>query len=156
MKQPKLIYTYSEAHNTRCNIKEYYLSVYKPSEYTKDAKYMLSFATKLFDIHAQSNTETEQHSKGIHKAYAIRIQDMEFGNAEAFNIASKVGKDVYKDGGLPTVIKRLRKLGAVRFALGTVEKSGRTDREFMPRRYANKSKSVAYWNAIVAGLELPC
>lgn len=155
MKAPKLIYTYNQADNSRCAVREYFLNVYKPSDYNQQPKYFFQFATRLFSITGQSNTEQSEHpSKGIKSAYALRIIYMELGCSEAFGLATKLCKDVSNDGGIPEVIKRLRKLGAVRYALGNVElRPGFFQREFVPRRYA-KSQSVAYWNAINAGLEL--
>ena len=159
MKQPKLIYTYAESINAHCKVKEYFLRVYLPSKYNSQPKYFFQFADQLFSIRAQSNTETDPtleywNGKGFHHAYAIRIEDLELGRPEAFTLAAKLCKDLGKQDSLPEIIKRLKKLGAVRYAIGDVEtRPGSFGREFMPRRYA-RSKSFAYWNAINAGLEL--
>ena len=160
MKKPKLIFTYTQRDNSSCKIREYHLEIYQPSEYNQEPKYWFSFATKLFSIRGQANTEQPDDSantwnrKGLHHAYALRIEDLELGYPESFTLATKLCKDLGAADSFPAIVKRLRKAGAVRYAIGNVtSKSGAFDREFMPRKYS-KTKSTAYWNAITSGLDV--
>jgi len=156
MKKPKYIYNYWQTDNKSCNITEYQILIRKPSAYNEQSKYYFQFADDMFTIRAQSNNgaDDKYHTKGLRQAYAIRVEGLSAGKPEAFELAAKLCKDVHDDGAMKVIIKRLRKLGAVRYSLGKVDSpNSYNQREFMPRKYAGK-KSVAYWNAIQAGLKL--
>jgi hypothetical protein len=163
-KVPNYIYTYWSSKNDRCSVYKHEIRVYRPycTEYSKDKSGRLG--DELFSIEGQSNMPDKpdftgvvhKHGIGLRRAYGFRVNSLELGKSDAFKLAVKLCSDVSNDGGFPTIVKRLKKLGAVRFALGNVQDAkSYNGREFMPRKYASKRLSVAYWNAIKAGLELP-
>ena len=165
-KVPNYIYTYWSSKYDTCDVYKHEIRIYRPycTEYSKDKSIRLG--DELFSIEGQSNMpdsrympdsrmdngDLRQHGVGLRKSYGYHVNSIQLGNKEAFKLAAKFA-DVYHDGGFPEVIKRLKKLGAVRFSLGNVQDpKSYNGREFMPRKYAGK-KSVAYWNAIKAGIE---
>ena len=146
---PKLIYVYWEAKNEGSQIKKYEFRVYEPANYHRHA-----LGQSLFEITSQSNTDRD-HNRGLFKAYAWYFERIPLERPSVIPIVAKLAKAaVQKDNAVKPILKALKQLGAVRYALGRVEDpKSYNNKEFMPRKFAG-SKSKAYWQAITAGLEV--
>lgn len=156
MKKPKLIYTYWQRTDTHSAIKTYELRVYE-SGYSYNPRYFFSLGNLLFNIEAQSNIDSEarhplhNNIRGLFDAYGMRLGDLSAGNEKAFDLARKLCRDTVS---MKEVVRRLKKLGAVRYAIGKVEDPKSYDnKEWMPRKFVGK-KSAAYWSAICSGIEV--
>lgn len=151
MKTPKLIYTYwhEDRANSGCIIHE--IRIYQPRA---SRAFTSMLGEELFSVRGQSNVDTD-YNRGLRRAYGLRFESLPVERPESFKIAVKLANAACrKDNGIPEIIRELKKLGAVRYALGKVEDpKSYNGKEFMPRKYASR-KSVAYWNAVKAGLEL--
>jgi len=164
MKKPKLIYQYYDYILRESGVKVHGLDIRKPNDYNDTPKYFWSFADQLFTIEGQSNVvdeyhEHKYHTKGLREAYAISVKNLRLGHTDAWEFVRKLKlHDINEDGGFKLIVKRLRKMGAVRYAVGKVHDPARGvgATEFMPRKFTGKlgKKSVAYWDAINAGIEV--
>ena len=138
MKAPKYIYTYFASESRTCKVTTYEIRVYRPNNYSK----YIYLGDELFDITCQSNLPgaEQEWGKGLRRSYGIRVTGLRAGHSESFKLASKLMADVNEySGGLPAIIKRLKKLGAVRYALGNVnDPKSFGGHEWMPRKYAGK------------------
>ena len=151
MKAPKYIYTYWQTEEKSCRVIKHELRIYQP--YCNRQKNTVALGDNLFDIVCQSNTD--DHNIGLRRAYALHVERLSLEKPGVVPLVKKLAEAaVTKQNSFPPVIRALKKLGAVRFALGKVEDpKSYNGKEFMPRKYAGK-KSAAYWTAINAGLDI--
>ena len=157
MKKPKLIYTYYFYDRQESGVRKHHLQVRRPSDYNHDPKYFFSFGKTAFTIEAQSNLPgtADHNTNGLRDAYAIRVHDLMIGHPEDFILANKICGGATGHFPFKAIVKRLHKLGGVRYERGQVHDPGyAVDRyEYLPRRFAGK-KSKAYWDAITNGIEV--
>ena len=152
-KPPTYIYTYWQAKNLSCAVMQHEIRIYEVYCGYASGYNVPRLGNELFDVQGQSNLENDDkyHRYGIFGAYAWRINGLRIGQTDSLKLANKIFSERESIKG---VLKKLRKLGAVRYKLGTVNDPKSYNRkEWMPAKYAGK-KSAAYWEAIKAGLEL--
>jgi hypothetical protein len=153
MKTPNYIYTYfTEPCRGVSGAVKHDIRVYEPRTLNK----RLKLGDELFSLEAMSNTDKD-YGRGLRNAYGVSVENLRLERQSSVALVAKLAKAFVKNNnhGIPEIIRELKRLGAVRFALGKVEDpQSYNGKEFMPRKYAGK-KSVPYWNAIKAGLELP-
>lgn len=149
---PNLIYTYFTSKHDVANVIIHDLRIYKP--YRGSSSGLTRMGDNLFDIRGQSNVDTD-HNRGLRRAYALRFESLPVERPESVKLAAKLSAVACtRENAFPAIVKALRKMGAVRYALGKVNDPRSYDgKEFMPRKFAGK-KSQAYWEAIKNGLDV--